>query len=85
MARLAALVALALLVSVSAGPAVQPLGDNLAGLLVPGLSRAVRRATLAAMQEAYGGPLGWDYACQLPSPHALHVSSPSPPSSLLLQ
>ncbi len=59
MARLAALV------SVGAGPAAQPLGEaHLAGLLVDGVSMAVRKATLAAQQEAYGGSLasrlGWD-------------------------
>ncbi len=62
MGRLAALVALALLVSVGVGPAaaVQPLGeDNLEQLLVHGTQRAVRVKTLKAMQRAYGGGLGW--------------------------
>jgi hypothetical protein len=62
MGRLAALVALALLVSVGVGPAaaVQPLGeDDLGELLVHGTAQAVRVATLKMMQREHGGYLGW--------------------------
>ncbi len=87
MVRLVALVALGLLVGVSAGPAAavqQPLAEggfwgvpvaDYMQLLVLGTSVAARKATLAAAQGRFGGGFGWLSWPQLDRPT---VTSPRP-------